>query len=152
MIDNIGFHGEITVTSKYKDGRVEIDVFHNRITNLGLNEIINSLDGTSDMALGYFAVGTGSAALVDTDIALGTEIFRSSELTASRTGVGEFTSTYTVLDSEAVETWGEIGFFGGSTASGTVDTGTMLSRILYSRDKTSLEEIDVTYKVTVGRN
>jgi hypothetical protein len=152
MIDRLGFMGEITITSHYKDGTIKRDFIRNRITNAGLNEMVKALDGTNDIALGYFAIGTGTGSIDDTDTTLGNETFRTSELTASRTGTGEFTSTYTVIDSEAVGVWEEIGFFGGSGASASADSGTMLSRILYSREKTSLEEIDITYKITLVRN
>lgn len=139
------FRGKFIITTRYKDGTEESEVIWNRITDVALNALIEALDGTDpDMEVAYLAIGTDNSALSDSDTQLGTEVFRTQDLTSTRTATGEFTTTFTVLDSEAVTTWEEIGIFCGTGATGTANTGTMLSRILYTKEKTSLEEIDIT--------
>ena len=137
--------GEFHITARYKDGREETHVIKNRITNVALNKFVNILNGTDpDMEIKYCAVGTDNTAINDNDTTLGNEIFRTQDLSSSQTATGEFTSTFAILDAEAVGTWAELGIFCGSTATATADTGTMLSRVLFNFEKTSLVEVDIT--------
>jgi hypothetical protein len=48
-----------------------------------------------------------------------------------------------LLDAEAVGNLEEIGIFCGSTATSSVNTGTLMSRILFKKTKTANEEITI---------
>ena len=141
--DALGWIGTFTIVVKNKaTGIIKEEVIKNRITNTALNALINVLDDIDpNLDIKYIAIGTSSAALNDADTTLGNEVFRSADTSTVRTGIGEFTSDFIVLDSEAIATWEEIGIFCGDAATSAADTGIMLSRILYHRVKTSLEEI-----------
>jgi hypothetical protein len=88
------------------------------------------------------ALGTGNTAITNTDTTLDTEIFRTPITLQEDVTTGEIVTTFTVLDSEAVGSLEEIGIFGGSTATASADTGTLISRILWSKVKTNSEEIE----------
>lgn len=140
MIDRSKYKGQFIIKSN-----TGVEVVDNRVTNLFLNALINALDGIDpDIQIKYLAIGTSSAAINDADTQLGAEIFRTQFTTSNNTATGEFTTTFTIFDNEAVATWQEIGLFGGSTATSTPNSGKMISRILYNRVKTNLEEIEVT--------
>ena len=119
-----------------------------------LNQLIDSLVGTApNLEIKYLAVGTSSAALGDAQTQLTTEIFRTPAVTGpTRTATGQVETEFTILDSEAVATIEEIGIFGGSTASITANSGTLISRILWHKVKTSSEEITITRIDKVVRN
>jgi len=144
MINRMGWQGDYIIRCKNKEtGEITEEVIHNRIMDIALNKIINILDNIDpDLDIKYLAIGTDNTAITDSDTQLGNEIFRTQFLTSDNDAIGQFTTTFSVLDSEAVAQWEEIGIFCGDSATSSADTGTMLSRILYSRDKTALEEID----------
>ena len=145
MINDIGWVGEFKIKTKHKDGSIKEDIIKNRITNVALQAIINILDNIDpNLDIKYLAIGNDNTAINDNDTTLGNEIFRTQFQSSDNDATGQFTTIFSVLDSEAVGQWEEIGIFCGSSATSTADTGIMLSRILYSRNKTSLEEIDFT--------
>lgn len=153
IIDVLGWGGTFDVVVKENGIPTEEHHINNRLTNAALNKIINILDNIDpDLDIKYVAIGTSNAALNDTDTQLGAEIFRAQFDTSDNTATGTFVTTFTVLDSEAVGDWEEIGIFCGDSATGTANTGTMLSRILFSRTKTALEEISITRTDKVVRN
>ncbi len=81
------------------------------------------------------------------------EIFRTTLTTATTDiDVGEILNEFQALDSEAVATIQEIGIFGGSTATASADTGTLLSRVLWNKTKSNSEELifRLTDKVVRG--
>jgi hypothetical protein len=143
------------ITVKNKDtGKTTEELINNQVMDTVLNQLIESLTGVDpDMEIKYLAVGTSSAALGDNQTQLTTEIFRTPPTTIpTRTATGQVETEFTILDSEAVATIEEIGIFGGSTASMTTDSGTLLSRILWHKVKTSSEEITITRIDKVVRN
>jgi len=146
MINDYGYLGKWTIKVIDKiTGKVTEETIKNRIMNAALDELIKVLNGDAvDLEIGYLALGTNNAAITNTDTTLGTEIFRTAAVSKTLTATGELTSIFIVLDSEAVATIEEIGIFGGSTATATVDTGTLISRILWHKIKTNSEEIQFT--------
>jgi len=152
MINKMGWLGEFKIKIKHPDGTIEEDYVKNRITNTALQAIINILDNIDpNLDIKYLAVGTDGTAINDNDTQLGTEIFRTQFQSSDNSATGQFTTTFAILDSEAVATWAEIGIFCGSSATSSADTGVMLSRILYSRVKTALEEIEFSRIDTIIR-
>lgn len=147
-----GWLGEYEIIVTHKDGTIERQKIPNRIMNAGLNMIRDALDGNvSDLELKYLALGTGDTAVDDTQTTLVTEGFRTTFVSQETTGTGILKSTALVLDDEAVFHIKELGIFAGSTATSTADTGIMISRILYDRDKTNLESIQFVRQDTIQR-
>ena len=146
MIDNYGYQGYFKIKRKYIDGTERTETIKNAITDVAINQLIGTLLGDApDLEIKYLAIGTGSAPINNADTQLGTEIFRTPPTTApTETANNEVTTIFTVLDSEAVANWKEIGIFVGASATSTANTGTMLSRILYDEEKTALEEVEIT--------
>ena len=147
-----GWLGEYDILIKCKDGTIERQHIKNRITNAGLNMIRDGLKGDIyDIELKYLALGTSDIAIDDTQTQLGTEGFRTAFVSQTTPQMGQLQSTALVLDTEAVINIREIGIFAGSGATGTANSGIMVSRILWSRDKTNLESIQFVRTDTIGR-
>lgn len=129
----------------------EID-FTNLITNAYLDELTKVPMGlTPDFEIKYIAIGTDNTTPTVTDTQLGNEIFRKQVTSKSKTGTGEVTTIFVIIDSEAVAQWEEIGIFVGSSATTSANSGVLASRVLYSRNKTALEEVQATRKDIFGR-
>jgi len=151
--ETTGYMGQFIITAKYKDGTEETETIYNRVTDKYLNAAINILDGiTPDYEIKYFAIGDNASAVTDNPVSLGNEIFRTPVLTSNNNATGQFTTTFTILDSEAVFTWQEVGVFCGSAATATLNTGNCLTRILYNKVKTTLQEISITRVDKIRRN
>ena len=147
-----GWLGEYDIVIKYKDGSEERKHIKNRITNAGLNMIRDGLKGDiSDIELKYLALGTDNTAVDDTNTQLGAEGYRTAFISQTAPQTGQLQSTALVLDTEAVINIREIGIFAGVGATGTANSGIMVSRILWSRDKTNLESIQFIRTDTIGR-
>lgn len=115
------------------------------VTNAGLNLIRDGLSGANNEKITYVALGTSSTAPAATDTRLGNETFRK-RVTSYTNGAsnGEVIINLYLAPGDAVGTGiQEIGFFGGNGASGTVNSGVLLARGLYSHSKTNLESIQI---------
>lgn len=153
MMD-IGWIGTFEIFAKSKDDEqfVLIDTIKNTITDNGLNLLREALrSSTYDSEIKYIAVGNSSASVSTSDTTLGNETFRKPVFSKSATTTGSVQTIAILDDSEAVGQIYEIGIFAGSTASTTKDSGIMLSRILYSRNKTNLESLQIQRTDTIGR-
>lgn len=147
MIEKIGWQGTwlIKVIDKPTGIIKRTEIIHNRIMNAALDELIKALYSPNpDMQLAYLAIGDDSTAVADTQTTLVNEVFRTPLVTLARTGVGEVTSLAIILDSDYDGAIEEIGLFAGTTATATVNTGLMISRILWSYTKTATEELQLT--------
>ena len=141
--DRAVLHGEYVIrSSKDKCDRVQ-----NLIVNGGLENLAALLSGAG-AAVGYLALGTGTAAPAVADTALGTEVYRTAVTAISAAG-GTCTSIFTVLATEAVFHIKEIGIFAGGTS--TPGSGKLISRALYDKDKTADEELYITRSDILGR-
>jgi len=115
-----------------------------KVAGKGLSEI------TPDLEIKYLALGTGNATITDSDTVLDSEIFRTAPSAAhARVATGQIETSFTVLDTEAVGDLKEIGIFCGSSATGSADTGTLLSRVLWTKTKSASEELTIkrVYKI-----
>ena len=145
--EQIGWTGKWNIEVIDSKTRQIIDSveINNRIMDAALDELIKVLQGLPvDLEIEYMALGTNNTAITNTDTQLGTEIFRTPPISETKTATGTLRTVFTVLDSEAVAQIEEIGIFGGSTAGAGANTGTLISRILWSRNKTANEEIQFT--------
>ena len=115
------------------------------VTNAGINLLRDSMRGVlSNTQILYVAVGTGSTAPAATDTQLQTEVFRKA-LTSSANGAaaGEGIFTLYLSPQDVVGTAiAEVGWFAGSSASGTANSGVLIARVLYSHTKTANESVN----------
>jgi hypothetical protein len=142
-----GWHGQFDLYIKSGDDWQHEATINNTITNSGLNLLREALRGTiTDAQIKYVAVGTSSAA-----VTVGAEIFRKPVYSRTAPANGMLITIAILEDSEAVANIQEIGIFAGSTASATTNSGIMISRILYSRNKTNLESVQIQRTDTIAR-
>ena len=130
------------------------DIVKNIITDIALNKEIGIYAGTApDMQIMYCAFGTDNTAPTASDTTLGSESGRFAVTTATATGgTGIVTTGFYLTASDLVGVnIEEIGIFCGSTATASADTGTLLSRILWSFAKTVNDEIEIVRTDTVAR-
>jgi hypothetical protein len=145
--DKRGWLGQYEIIAD--DERFVID---NLITDAGLDMVRNALNGElASTEIRYLAVGTSATTPSTTQTQLGAEIFRTSFITSTKPATGQLEKTAVILETEAVANIREIGIFAGSTATTTANSGIMISRVLYSRNKTNLESIQIVRRDTIQR-
>lgn len=119
-------------------GRQEID---NEIKTAGLSLMALALSGV-DAEIKYLAWGSSSA---DNDVAQTKLVAEFGRKAVTSQGLGTpgmlSTSTYIAPYEGNSTTIEELGWFAGATATATVDTGTLIARVLYSHAKTALESL-----------
>ncbi len=140
----IGYKGKVKITTWHGDGRVEVEEFDNLITNAGLNFIRDVLIGEqTDGFIKYIALGTGEVAPADADTTLGSEQFRKTPAIKQDDGLGRAETISYINPNEGNFHIKELGWFAGDSATGSKDTGQLIARVLYDRDKTNLESIQI---------
>lgn len=139
----------------YRDKKLfKHDIIKNIITDMALDREIEILLGNApDMQIKYFAFGTDATTPLATDTQLGTEVGRFQPTTAFvNTGIGIVEGSVFITSSDLVgENIREIAIFCGSGATSSANTGTMLSRILWTFNKTANDEIEIVRTDTVER-
>lgn len=156
MNENSSWMGQWEIEIK-ENGIIKeiVPLKHNLITDVGLNLIRDGLKGdATDMEIKYVALGNDSTAPAAGQTTLVAEQFRkvvtSQNVDPITAGI-LYTELY-VADTEAnTFKTEEIGWFAGSTASATKDTGKMIARILYSRQKASTESWTIRRTDTISR-
>ena len=154
FIENRGRKGYFDIKVYRKGKLFKHDIIKNIITDVALNKEIEILLGNApDMEINYMAFGTDNTTPAPSDTTLGSESARFQPTTSfTRIGVGETIGSIFLVSSDLVGVAiKEIGVFCGSAATSTTDTGTMLSRILWSFDKTVNDEVEITRTDTVER-
>lgn len=138
MNNKIKWMGQFEIVVKQNGKVIKTEVVKNRVMNGALNALANAfLDVDPDLDINYLAVGTSSAALTDSQTGLTTEVFRTApSVVPTLTGTGEVATEFIVLDTEAQVAIRELGIFGGSTCTTAAGTGTLISRVLWTYDKT----------------
>lgn len=133
--------------------KVSDKTFHNVLTQLYftgimkfLNEAIDS-PAVSDLNLTHMATGTGTTTALRSDTLLVTETFRK-EITSKTKSASKFVCKLTLAPSESNFTITEIGTFADGT--GTVDTGTLISRANVNIEKNANISYLVTYTITMN--
>jgi len=144
---NIKTTTNVTVTAYDLEGNVK-DVTHikNLITTVGLNMIRDALHAVADIAdceIKYIELGTGSTAPALTDVALDTYLFRKIMTSTSKPADYQTKCTVYIAPSEAVAALKEIGWWAGATCAAGEATGILYSRVLYSRNKTAIESLQI---------
>ncbi len=118
---------------------------HNLVTLAGRNLVRDLLNEASDTGLNYFAIGTGTAAAAEGDVALGAEVVRDVFTQRSAADgvltIAYFLSSATANGSDLTEA----GLFTLSTA------GTMFARAVHPAiTKTSSVTVTYTWAITIG--
>lgn len=116
---------------------------HNLVVTAGKNLIRDHLYGDSVAGLTHFAVGSGTAIPLVTDVVLQTEVFIDT-LTSKTKDVGKLTCAYYLGTSSANGyTLSEAGLFNAA------DEGAMYARAIYTGiQKTALIAVNYTWEVT----
>lgn len=127
----------------------------NLITDAGLNMIRDMLMGSvTDGEIKYVALGNDATAPAEAQTQLVAEQFRKQVTFQAADGAtaGKLYTELYIADTEAngFKT-GEIGWFAGAAAAGTANTGIMIARVLYSRQKTNLESWTIRRTDTIAR-
>lgn len=139
--EGIRWRGHVKITANFRDGRPpEVQEFDNLIVDDGLDLAAAALAG-GDFEINYCAVGDDNASPAAGDSALGNEEFRKVITKQEAGATGIMVTTCYIAPYEAVDQIEEIGWFVGGTA--TPDSGTLLARVLYSRNKTNLESLQI---------
>lgn len=132
-----------------------VPISHNLITDVGLNLIRDALKGdVTDLQIKYVALGNDATAPANGQTVLVAEQFRKvvTSRNVDPVTAGKLYTELYVADTEANSfKTEEIGWFAGATASGTADSGVMIARILYSRQKSATESWTIRRTDTISR-
>jgi hypothetical protein len=147
----LDWQGRVKVKALDADGNVlQEDTINNLITTAGKNLLAKALRESTDCEIKYIAIGSSNTAPSTSDSQLGSETFRKAVTSQVAGSSGVTITNLYVAPEEAVGTIEEIGFFSGSTASATTNSGTLYARVLYSRTKTAVESIQIERTDTIG--
>ena len=154
MESNIKWKRNVKITVKDLEGNItDVQEIKNLITTVGLNMLRDALHAVGDVAdceIKYVEVGTGSTAPALTDVALDTYSFRKIMTSTSKPADGQTKCICYIAPSEAVVAIEEIAWWAGTAAAAGEATGIMVSRVLYSRNKTAFESIQIERTDTVA--
>ena len=97
----------------------------------------------SDGQIKYLAVGSSATAITDAQTTLVAETFRKAFTDEEVPTDDSYKTICYVTPAEAVGWIRELGWFAGVGAGAGADTGIMIARILWSRNKTALESLQI---------
>lgn len=127
---------------------VEATRFHNEKTTAGKNWLRDLLLGLHAFStILYVAVGDDATAPAAGDTQLGNEVYRKAVTDRESDGDGALLTTMYLAGLEFVGQIEEVGWFGSDqsvTASGSANSGRLIARALYSRNKT--DDISITFE------
>lgn len=140
--ERTGFKGAYTIQAIDANTGVVKKIWHieNQLTEI--NQSIRSqmlagtyTSGNDALEIKYFAFGTGTTQPTASDTQLEAEIYRKQVTQLMQSSAGVVTSVVSLGSLECNYHIKEIGVFCGPSATGTANTGTMLSRVLFDVDK-----------------
>ena len=150
--------GKVKIDHVKNNKIIKTKTIFNMITNNALNEILKALYNETNLQLAYLAIGDDDTAAAASDTELGNEIYRTPIISKLKTGTGELTSRAILLDTEPYEapsppshdqcTIKEIGFFAGTDATTTIDSGLLLSRIVLTTPETKQDNEQIQFTRT----
>lgn len=128
---------------------------NNLITDAGLNLIRDALKGdATDLQIKYVALGNDATAPANAQTQLVAEQFRKVVTSRNVDPVtpGKLYTELYIADTEANSfKTEEIGWFAGAAAGATANSGVMIARILYSRQKSATESWTIRRTDTISR-
>ena len=146
MIKNqIKATGRLSVVLKDETGAIkeqrEVD---NLVVSAGLGYIASRMKDTTDTAMGYMAIGTGSTAAAAGDTTLGTELDRNA-LTSTTVTSNEIAYVASWAAGDGTGAITEAGIFNAASA------GTMLARTVFSTvNKAASDTLSITWTITLS--
>lgn len=146
MIKNqIKATGRLSVVLKDSAGAIkeqrEVD---NLVVSAGLGYIASRMKDTTDTAMGYMAIGTGSTAAAAGDTTLGTELDRNA-LTSTTVTSNEIAYVASWAAGDGTGAITEAGIFNAASA------GTMLARTVFSTvNKGASDTLSITWTITLS--
>jgi len=126
----------------------------NLIMDDGINMLRDLISGAiTDGEIKYIALGDSDTTPAINQHTLGNEKFKKLITSqTNQTGIGILLTTVFISDSEANDfKTEEIAWFAGISASETIDSGIMVARVLYSRQKNNLESWTINRTDTFKR-
>jgi len=152
MIDKCSWSGLFKIKILNKDGTVQEETIKNMIMDSVINELARTLEGESvDLEIKYLALGTDDTAVSADQTGLGNEIFRVPRTDIDNVDTGEIETQFILRYNEANQHIKEIGIFVGTTATATPESGKMLSRILWDKNKNENMEFVFTRTDLISR-
>jgi hypothetical protein len=151
-----GWHGSFEVHSFFRDGRMQIDRFPNLIMDGWLNAVRDATMSATpiDLQIKYIALGKDDGTvlpLAPTNTKLGNEVERKPFAKVETDGTGRVKRTVVITSDEGNFHIKEIGIFAGSSATSVINTGILVARVFYDRDKDELESINIIRTDIIGR-
>ena len=143
----------IKVTAFNLEGKVlDVQEFHNLIMSVGKNMFRDALKGAvTDLQIKRLGIGGTNTAPAVEQTKLVSEFFRKAITSQTNGATGILISTTYIAPYEANDPQiEELGWFAGAAATDTTDSGIMISRVLYSRDKTELESLQIERTDTIS--
>lgn len=135
--------------------QLEIVKFPNLITDAWLNTVRDATLGeVTDLEIKYIGLGKDDGTilpLAPSNTKLGNEVERKPFTKIEKDGTGRVKRTVNINSAEGNFHIKEIGIFAGSTATSAINTGIMVARVFYDRDKDELESINIVRTDIVGR-
>jgi len=124
---------------------------HNLVVTGGKTFLAKMLAKTETTGITYIALGTGQTAVQSTDYQLVNEIKRAQVAQTEQSGNKVTFSTFFSGTEVAVQTIiYECGLFGGSTATASANSGTMVARTLNTFDNTNANNITCIWTLTLN--
>lgn len=149
-----GWLGEFEVQIM-RGGQLEVVKFPNLITDAWLNAVRDATLGeVTDLEIKYIGLGKDDGTilpLAPSNTLLGNEVERKPFTKIEKIGTGQIKRTVNINSAEGNFHIKEIGIFAGSTATATINSGILVARVFYDRDKDELESINIVRTDTVGR-
>lgn len=149
----IEWSANIKVTAFDLDGNIkDVQEFHNLLMSVGKDMFRDGLYGTvTDFKIKWLGIGdTITDPAVGQEALLG-EFFRKAITSYAPGATGILVTTTYIAPYEAntprIE---ELAWFSGVDATDTPDSGIMISRVLYSREKTELESLQIERTDTIS--
>lgn len=140
------------ITFDLKGNIIDIWKSHNLIMSVGKNMFRDALKGAvSDLEIKRLAWGSDNTAPAVGQTTLVVEFGRKAITQQEDGATGVLVTTTYIAPYEAngsrIE---ELGWFAGVDATDTINTGIMISRVLYSRQKTNLESLQIERTDTIS--
>jgi len=146
----------VKITVRDLEGNIlDIQELHNLIPTVDFNMVRDAYYGdVTDCQIKYMGVGDDATAPALTDTTLVNETFRKILTARSKPADGQIKTTVYIAPDEAtfalIGSIKEIGWFSGVAAVIGFNTGILSSRVLYSRDKTAQESIQIERTLTIA--
>lgn len=156
MKENTSWLGQWEIEIRENGNIKEVIPFkQNLITDAGLNMFRDALNGDiTDCKIKYVALGNNATAPANDQTQLIAEQFRKAVTSQNNDPVTQgklYTELY-VADTEGNDfKCEEIGWFAGVAAGPGANTGIMIARILYSRQKSATESWTIRRTDTISR-